>query len=140
MTNKERIFHAVTFEAIALALIIPGAALATGNAAGDLAIVGVALSLFTVVWNYVFNVMFDRIFGSNRAERSLGTRVGHSIAFEGGLIFVTVPTIAWYLDMSILNALALEAGFLVFFFFYTMLFNWGYDKYQPYKKLAFAIK
>lgn len=140
MKTNERIFHAVVFELIALALVIPGTALLTGNGVGYLAVVGVGLSLFTVVWNYFFNVGFDSLFGAERATRSLAMRIGHSIAFEGGLIFVTLPTISWFLGISLWSALLLEAGFLVFFFFYTMAFNWGYDKYQPFKKLAFTAK
>ncbi|RJX73735.1 PACE efflux transporter [Vibrio sinensis] len=135
MQTKERIFHAMSFEAIALAIIIPTTALITGKAGGDLAIVGIGLSLFTVVWNYIYNVLFDRWFGSNRSERSLALRIGHTFGFEGGLIFITVPAMAWFLNISILAALLLEAGFLVFFFFYATGFNWCYDKVQPYRFL-----
>lgn len=135
MQTKERIFHAMSFEAIALAIIIPTTALITGKAGGDLAIVGIGLSLFTVIWNYIYNVFFDRWFGSNRSERSLALRIGHTFGFEGGLIFITVPAMAWFLNISILAALLLEAGFLVFFFFYATGFNWCYDKVQPYRFL-----
>ena len=135
MQTKERIFHAITFEAIALAIIIPGTAMITGKATGDLAIVGVGLSLFTVVWNYFYNVLFDRWFGSDRSSRSLAMRIGHTFGFEAGLIFLTVPTIAWFFQISIGAALLLEAGFLVFFFFYATGFNWCYDRLQPYKKI-----
>ncbi|KII77066.1 PACE efflux transporter [Vibrio renipiscarius] len=135
MQTKERIFHAVTFEAIALAIIIPTTALLTGKATGDLAIVGVGLSLFTVVWNYFYNILFDRWFGSERSNRSLALRIGHTFGFEGGLIFLSVPTIAWFLQIGIGAALLLEAGFLVFFFFYATGFNWVYDRIQPYRRL-----
>ncbi len=135
MQTKERIFHAITFEAVALAIIIPTTALITGKATGDLAIVGIGLSLFTVVWNYIYNIIFDRWFGSDRSHRSLKMRIGHTFGFEGGLIFLSVPTIAWFLQISIWGALLLEAGFLVFFFFYATGFNMAYDKLQPYKWL-----
>lgn len=135
MQTKERIFHAITFEAVALAIIIPATALITGKATGDLAIVGIGLSLFTVVWNYFYNILFDRWFGSDRSNRSLKMRIGHTFGFEAGLIFLTVPTIAWFLQISIGAALLLEAGFLVFFFFYATGFNMAYDRIQPYKWL-----
>ncbi|WP_260259172.1 PACE efflux transporter [Vibrio intestinalis] len=139
MQTKERIFHAITFEAVALAIIIPSAAMITGKATGSLAVVGIGLSLFTVVWNYFYNIWFDRWFGYDRANRSFKLRVGHTFGFEGGLIFLTVPTIAWFLQISIGAALLLEAGFLVFFFFYATGFNWLYDRLQPYKWM-FASK
>ena len=135
MQTKERIFHAITFEAVALAIIIPATALITGKATGDLAIVGIGLSLFTVVWNYFYNILFDRKFGSDRANRSLALRIGHTFGFEAGLIFLSVPSIAWFLQISIGAAMLLEAGFLVFFFFYATGFNWCYDKVQPYKRV-----
>ncbi|MGF1910423.1 PACE efflux transporter [Vibrio kasasachensis] len=135
MQTKERIFHAISFEVIAIAIMIPTMALLTGKATGDLAIVGIGFSLLTVVWNYFYNIMFDRRFGSDRSQRSLKLRVGHTFGFEAGLIFVSVPTIAWFLQISIFAALALEAGLLVFFFFYATGFNWCYDRIQPFKWL-----
>ncbi|MFM2589389.1 PACE efflux transporter [Vibrio sp. TBV020] len=134
MNTQERVFHAVVFEALALAMIVPASAFITGKGASDLALVGVGLSLFTVVWNYYYNLMFDRMFGHDRENRSLKMRVGHTAGFEGGLIFITVPSIAWFLQISIGQALLLEAGFLVFFFFYATAFNWAYDRLQPYQR------
>ena len=135
MQTKERIFHAISFEALALAIIIPATALITGKATGDLAIVGIGLSLFTVVWNYFYNILFDRWFGFDRSNRSLMLRIGHTFGFEGGLVLLSVPVMAWFLQISIGAALLLEAGFLIFFFFYAMGFNWCYDKVQPYRRV-----
>ena len=128
MSTKERVLHAVLFEVVALCLVIPLTALITGKGTGSLALVGIALSLYTVVWNYIYNLWFDKACTVPREQRSLKIRMLHTIGFEGGLVFVTVPAVAWFLNISILAALALEAGFLVFFFIYAILFNWGYDK------------
>ncbi|MEF1249200.1 PACE efflux transporter, partial [Vibrio owensii] len=94
MTRNERIFHAVLFEMMALAIIIPAASLITGKGSSDLAVVGIGLSLYTVVWNYIYNLYFDKWFGSNREDRSLTMRIGHTLGFEGGLIFLSIPVIA----------------------------------------------
>ncbi|OXE30360.1 hypothetical protein CA163_23760, partial [Vibrio parahaemolyticus] len=104
---------------MALAIIVPAAALITGKGSSDLALVGIGLSLYTVVWNYIYNLYFDKWFGSNRADRSLAMRLGHTVGFEGGLIFISIPVIAWFLEITFLRALMLEAGFLVFFLFYA---------------------
>ncbi|CAH8214925.1 Membrane protein [Vibrio aestuarianus] len=133
MSSKERIFHAVVFELIALAILIPISALITGQGSGDLAVVGAGLSLLAVVWNYQYNILFDRLFGSDRASRSAKIRLLHTTGFEGGLVFVSIPAIAWFLDITLWQALILDIGFLVFFFVYTMVFNWCYDKWQPYE-------
>jgi uncharacterized membrane protein len=134
MQSKERVFHAVLFEALALAILIPASALITGKGTSDLAIVGIGLSLFTVIWNYYYNIGFDRVFGAERKERTLKQRICHTAGFEGGLIIITVPTIAWFLSISLMEAVLLEAGFLVFFFFYATGFNWLYDRFQPFKQ------
>lgn len=140
MSNKERLFHAVSFELIALLFVVPLGALLSGKSSGSLALIGVGLSLFTVLWNYVYNVGFDRLFGANRSQRGAKIRVLHAVGFEGSLVFVTVPVIAWFLQVSWATALLLEAGFLTFFFFYTIVFNWCYDKLQPYQRWVVATK
>ena len=127
MTTTERIIHAVMFELIALALVIPLASMATGKEASSMVVVGVGLSLYTVVWNYFYNLWYDKQFGGDRETRSFSTRLKHTVGFEGGLIFVTVPVVAWFLQIPLLSALALEAVFLVFFFGYAIVFNWAYD-------------
>ncbi|CAH8213754.1 PACE efflux transporter [Vibrio aestuarianus] len=136
MSVKERIFHAVVFELTALAILIPLSALITGQGSGDLAMVGAGLSLLAIVWNYQYNILFDRLFGSDRSGRSAKIRLLHTTGFEGGLVFVSIPAIAWILEITLWQALILDIGFLVFFFIYTMVFNWCYDKWQPYKLLS----
>ncbi|MBY6197866.1 PACE efflux transporter [Vibrio hangzhouensis] len=139
MNNKERIFHAVLFEALALAIIIPIASLATGSGSVQLMIVGVGMSAFTVVWNYIYNHWFDKYVSGVRSERTVGIRVVHALGFEAGLILFTIPAIAWFLKVSLLTALLIEAGFLMFFFFYTTGFNWLYDRWQPYQRLLARV-
>ncbi|WP_028462521.1 PACE efflux transporter [Nitrosomonas cryotolerans] len=134
MSSKERIFHVVMFEATALTILIAISALMTDKETSDLALVGFALSMFAVAWNYFYNIGFDLIFGMNRNSRGLMIRIIHATGFEGVLVFITVPTVAWFLQISLLEAIVIEAGLLVFFFFFTIGFNWFYDQYQPYKR------
>ncbi|EGQ9881979.1 TPA: PACE efflux transporter [Vibrio vulnificus] len=135
MTQGERLFHAVAFELLALAIIVPATSLMIGKGASALAIVGIGLSIFTIIWNYIYNQYFDQWFGENRAERGLKMRLLHTLGFEGGLIFITIPVISWFLSISLLQALLLEAGFLLFFLFYATGFNWFYDRVQPYQRV-----
>jgi uncharacterized membrane protein len=127
MSPKERIIHAILFELIALALIVPIATMITDKDSSAMLLVSVALSIYTVIWNYFYNIWFDRMYGNDRASRSLVMRIGHAVGFEGGLIFVTVPVVSWFLDMSLLSALLLETTILVFAFIYAIAFNWCYD-------------
>lgn len=134
MKTLERIFQAVMFEVIALAIIVPATVMLAGMEAGKMGVVGIGLSLFAMVWNYAYNIVFDRLAGSDRSARSLISRVVHACGFELGMIVITLPVMAWYLGISWLSALVLEAGFLVFILVYTYVFNVLYDKYQPYRK------
>ena len=140
MKNRERVFHAVSFEIILLAIFIPMSALVTQKPSGDLAIIGVSLSLLAVAWNYVYNIGFDKLFGAERIQRGMKLRVLHAVCFETGMVVLGVPLIAWMLQISLLAAIILEAGFLVFILIYTLLFNWLYDHYQPYKNWFGAQK
>ncbi|MCG9730047.1 PACE efflux transporter [Shewanella sp. Isolate13] len=136
MTVKDRIIHAILFEAVALAIIVPAASMLSGTEATSMLAVGVGLSIYTVIWNYFYNIWFDKQFGSDRVNRTLKMRIGHTCGFEGGIIFITVPAIAWFLGITLLQALVLEAAFLVFFFFYAVAFNWCYDNIKLKLKVA----
>ncbi len=132
MTTKERIFHAVLFEIVALLLMVPLAAIFLEKDATPMLLIGILLSVLAVVWNYFYNIGFDRYFGAAREKRSLVMRVGHALGFEAGLILVTVPLIAYVLSIGLWAALLLDAALLIFFFVYAIIFNWVYDqiKYQ----------
>ena len=38
-----------------------------------------------------------------------------------------MPTIAWWLDISLWQALLMDLGLVVFFLVYTFVFNWAFD-------------
>lgn len=128
MSTKERILHMLLFEVIALALFVPLALLATDSGAGTLGILGITLSLIAMVWNYVYNLGFDHIFGHERIKRGLGMRVMHGICFELGLMIVTLPLIMWMLNYDFLTALILDIGAIVFYLVYAIVYNWAYDQ------------
>ena len=134
MSTIERIFQALLFEVIALSIVIPTSVMVGDFDAGKMTIVGIGLSLFAMLWNYIYNIIFDKLAGFNRIERGLATRIAHAIGFELGMVVITLPALAWYLDITWLAATILEAGFLVFILVYTLIFNWLYDRYQPYQK------
>ena len=134
METIERIFQAILFEVIVLAIIIPTSVIIGGFDAGKMTIVGIGLSFFAMLWNYIYNIIFDKVMGFNRLKRSLAIRCIHAVGFELGMIVITLPVIAWYLNITWLSAITLEAGFLVFILVYTVIFNWIYDRYQPYQK------
>lgn len=124
---KSRVFHAVLFECIALIILIPASYLLTKEGSLKMSLVMGGLSLFAVVWNYIYNLIFDWKFGYDRLSRTLFIRIIHSCGFETGLILLTLPVIAYVLAISFTSAFLLEAAFFVFFFIYAIIFNWLYD-------------
>lgn len=133
METVERVFQAVVFEVATLAIVVPTSAFITGFESDKMLVVSIASTVFAMLWNYIFNIGFDKIAGENRAERGVVVRVAHAISFELGMLIVTLPLLAWYLNITWLAAIFLEAGFLIFILIFTFIFNWLYDKYQPYK-------
>lgn len=125
---RERVFHAVTFEALAIATSAPIFAWLMNVSLATMGALALFLSTAAMLWNMVYNILFDRLQQRLLFERTLGVRVLHALGFEAGLVFITVPVAAAWLSVSLWMALKLEAGILLFFLPYTMLFNWTYDR------------
>lgn len=84
-------------------------------------------STVAMLWNMLFNYLFDRAQSRLGFERGLWARVCHALLFEGGLVVMLVPLAAWWLSIGLLEALLLDIVLILFFLPYTMAFNWIYD-------------
>ncbi|PKG80776.1 hypothetical protein CXF85_21955 [Colwellia sp. 75C3] len=127
MSTKERIFHSLFFEIVALSLLIPLGSLFSDVDMGNMTGLAIGLSLTAMCWNYVYNLMFDKKFGTNRIERTLTLRIAHGLFFELGLLFTTLPAIMWILNMDLITALILDMGMIIFFMVFAIIYNWAYD-------------
>lgn len=125
---QERVFHAFTFEALAIATSAPLFAWLMNVSLSTMGALALFLSTAAMLWNMVYNILFDRLQQRLLFERTLGIRILHALGFEAGLVFFTVPVAAFWLSVSWWMALKLEAGILLFFLPYTLLFNWSYDR------------
>lgn len=47
--------------------------------------------------------------------------------FEVGLILTLTPVVMILLNLSLINALIVEIGLVLFFLPYTIIYNWSYD-------------
>lgn len=132
-TVKDRIRHALSFEAIGLLLVIPLGAWVFPFELGDMGIVAIVSATLATVWTYVFNLLFDhamlRLAGHLR--KTVLMRVFHSILFEMGLLLILLPFIAWYLQVSLFQAFVMDLSFAVFYVIYAFVFNWLYDLVFP---------
>ncbi len=123
----ERVLHTLNYEFIALLITIPGAAWIMDRPLAGVGITAIVLSLLAMVWNLVFNIIFDRVYPP-KMPRGVLVRALQAIGFEGGFVLIAVPVTAIMLKMDLLAALMLDIGFLLFYLPYTYLFNWCWDK------------
>lgn len=126
---KRKVVYVSLYEAIAIVAASFGFAAMSDQPLSHAAPLSMAASVIAVCWNLAFNSLFE-IWESRQAVkgRSIGRRVAHAIGFEGGLVVILVPLVAWWLDVSLWAALLMDLGLVVFFLVYTFVFNWVFDR------------
>ncbi|CAK9884200.1 MAG: hypothetical protein XXXJIFNMEKO3_00581 [Candidatus Erwinia impunctatus] len=126
-TLRERVLHAVGYEGIACLIVVPFATWLLDKSLLDMGILTISLSSLAMVWNMVYNMMFDRFFPSSAHPRSTSCRVWHALGFEGGFLMLALPLSAWMLEMSLWQVFLIDIGFFLFYLPYTYLYNLVYD-------------
>ena len=136
---KRRIVYVTVFEIIAIissTLILM--ALSGGDAVQSLP-VAVMVSVAAVVWNFVFNSLFEG-WEQRRGnpERTIVVRVIHALIFEGGIFLICLPLYMIWYDVGLYEAFIMESALLLFFLIYTFLFTLVFDKIftLPYQVMA----
>lgn len=126
---KRKVVYITLYEIIAITMSTAGLALLSGANMGHASVAAVAASAIAVVWNLVYNTLFERWEARQATRgRSLLRRAVHAIGFEGGLVVTLVPLFAWWLEISLWQAFVLDLGLIVFFLVYTFVFNLLFDR------------
>ena len=129
----DRLRHALSFEVIALLIVVPFGAVVFDKPLHDIGIVGVVSATLATGWNFAYNTVFDialhRMTGSTL--KSLRARILHAVTFEVGLLIVLLPFIAWYLGVTLWQALVMDLAFAAFYVVYAFVFNLAYDRLFP---------
>ncbi|MCG9662873.1 PACE efflux transporter [Vibrio mediterranei] len=123
----ERVFHSVLFEALAVTFSVIGLALFTNHDVAALSGTMIVIATMAMCWNYLFNLVFDYFVKGERIERSFRMRIAHVILFEAGLLIVTVPVMAYLLNVSLWAAFIMDLGVTLFVTLYAFTFNLVYD-------------
>jgi uncharacterized membrane protein len=127
--RSRRVLQALLYEGIAVAAIAPALSVIFQQPMSSTIGLSIFMSTVALVWNYVFNGWFERWEARQLdKQRTLARRLAHGIGFEGGLVILLVPAMAWWLETSIWNALVADLGILAFFFVYTVVFTWAFDR------------
>jgi uncharacterized membrane protein len=125
---KRRIVYVSVYEILVILLSTLLLRWMSDAGAGDAFGIAIAASAIAILWNLVFNYGFERWESKRQLQsRDLLNRSLHALGFEFGLLILSVPLLMWWLDISLLQAVLMDFGLLVFFLFYTFAFNWAFD-------------
>ena len=80
-TLTERVIHAISFEGLA-----PTAAWLMQRSVVEMGGLSILLATLAMVWNIIYNALFDRLWPVTRVVRTLRVRALHAIGFESGFI------------------------------------------------------
>lgn len=126
---KRKIVYVSLFELFAVALTTTTLMLLAVSSGAHASVAAVASSTVAVVWNFIFNSMFEAWEARQTTKgRSVARRIAHAIGFEGGLVAFLVPLFAWWLDISLWEAFIVDLWIVVFFLVYTFLFSLAFDR------------
>jgi len=125
---KRRIVYVSVYELLVIGLSTLLLKLMSNAESGDAFGIALTASAIAILWNMVFNYGFERWESKRQLQsRDLLNRTLHALGFEFGLLILSVPMLMWWLDISLLQAVVMDFGLLVFFLFYTFAFNWVFD-------------
>lgn len=126
---SRKILQAILYESIAVAVLSSSISLIYDEGLAHAGALSLMLSVCALLWNVLFNYVFECWEARQpQRARTLGRRLLHSLGFEGGLVLLLVPLVAWWLEISWWAALVTDLGLFVFFFFYALAFQWVFDR------------
>ncbi len=132
-STADRIRHALLFEGLGLAIVVPVGGWIFSLPVQDMGVVAVVSATLATLWTYLYNLVFDKIMQARvgHTRKGLGLRVIHSVLFEFGLLLILAPFIAWYLGITLIAAFWMDIAFALFYLVYAFVYNWIYDIVFP---------
>lgn len=130
LISKRRIVHALSYEAILLVVIAIAFSFifhVPMEVAGTL---GVLMAVTSVVWNMIYNHYFEKIEAKRKWKRTFKIRAIHAVGFEGGLMLMTIPMVAYMMQMTLVQAFIVDLLLTLSILVYTFIFQWCYDSIE----------
>ena len=113
---RRKIIYAVSFETLGTLVASVYLWLVSDADAGSSLALSVLTATIALSWSYVFNTIFEAWEARQPVKgRSLKRRTAHALLFEGGLVLICIPVMAWWLRVGYLEALVYEAGLIALF-------------------------
>ncbi|MEL0621640.1 PACE efflux transporter [Marinomonas arenicola] len=132
-TTFDRLRHTIGFEVFGLIILTLGISQLMSMDMKKIGVLAIAFSLIAMGWNYYYNILFDRFMlkKTGRVHKTTLVRVLHALIFELGLLTISLPIMAWWLNISLISAFALDMGIVVFYLVYAFVYNLVYDYVFP---------
>lgn len=132
-TTFDRIRQAVSFEIVGLLIATPLFAWAFDHSLEEMGFLAVFGATAATGWNYLYNLGFDHLLQrmAGTARKTVPIRIAHAILFEGTLLVLLLPLFAWWLGITLLEALVMDLSFAAFYAIYAFAFTWAYDGLFP---------
>ncbi|HAU5644809.1 PACE efflux transporter [Serratia marcescens] len=126
---KRKLVYVTAYELIGMTISALGLALLSGHAPSSTGPLAVAITTLAVSWNFIYNYLFEW-WESRQASRTrtLKRRILHAVGFQLTLVVYLIPLIAWWMGITLWQALLLDMALIVIIPCYTFLFNWAFDK------------
>ncbi|MBH3372818.1 MULTISPECIES: PACE efflux transporter [Pseudomonas] len=126
---KRKLVYVTCYELIGLSMSTLGLAYLSETQASHTGPLAVMITTIAMLWNLIFNTLFER-WESRQAKRgrSVARRVAHAVGFQLTLVVYLIPLIAWWLDMTPVEALLVDMAFIVLIPCYTFAYNWVFDR------------
>ncbi|BEM91184.1 PACE efflux transporter [Serratia marcescens] len=126
---KRKLVYVTAYEIIGIAISALGLALLSGHAPSSTGPLAVVITTIAVSWNFIYNYVFEW-WESRQASRArtLKRRILHAVGFQLTLVVYLIPLIAWWMGITLWQALLLDMALIVIIPCYTFVFNWAFDK------------
>lgn len=126
---KRKLVYVTAYEIIGMAISALGLALLSGHAPSTTGPLAVVITTIAVSWNFIYNYVFEW-WESRQVSRTrtLKRRILHAVGFQLTLVVYLIPLIAWWMGITLWQALLLDMALIVIIPCYTFVFNWAFDK------------
>ncbi|HGE8335220.1 TPA: PACE efflux transporter [Serratia marcescens] len=126
---RRKLVYVTAYELIGMTISALGLALLSGHAPSSTGPLAVVITTLAVSWNFIYNYLFEW-WESRQASRTrtLKRRILHAVGFQLTLVVYLIPLIAWWMGITLWQALLLDMALIVIIPCYTFLFNWAFDK------------
>ncbi len=126
---KRKLVYVSLYEVIGMTFSALGLALLSGAAPSSTGPLAVIITSIAVSWNFIYTTLFERWESRQLSRtRTVKRRIAHAVGFQLTLIVFLIPLIAWWMNISLVQAFALDLALILFIPCYTFAFNWLFDR------------